>query len=135
MPQFRTFFIIIFWTFLAGCSGNVSLKGTVTFSDDGSPVPKGTVAFVQGGKMSRGTIKEDGSYVVGTEKEADGIPPGTYQVFISGAKISTVIDAYNNAVHEPLIDTKYENPETSGLSVVIPAEKNTYDIKVDRFGR
>jgi len=122
-------------TFLVGCGkGHVSLKGTVTFSDDGSPLPTGTVAFVKGGIISRGDLTKDGTYVVGTEKAADGLPPGTYQVFISSARNATLIDKeYGIYEYEQLIDKKYESADTSGLSVTVDASTKTFDIQVNRF--
>jgi len=138
MLRFHKFFFIVLLNVLIGCSGgNVSLKGTVTYSDDGSPLPAGTVAFVSGdGKISRGDIKENGTYIVGTEKTTDGLPPGTYQVFISSALKSTLIDEkYGIYDYEQLIDRKYERPETSGLSVDVNATTKTYDFHVDRFSR
>jgi hypothetical protein len=136
MLRIHFFFFFVLLLFVVGCSDKVSLKGKVTFTDDGSPLTKGTVAFVQGGKLSRGDIKEDGTYVVGTDKLTDGLPPGTYQVYISGAMISELVEfgdvpgVYN---HTPLIHSKYDSPETSGLSVEVNSSTKTYDIKVDRF--
>ena len=137
MQRIYSFCFIVLLIFLAGCgNGKVSLKGKVTFSDDDSPVPAGTVAFVSGdGKMSRGNIKEDGTYVVWTESDKDGLPPGDYQVFISSALKSTLVDEkYGIYDYEQLILKKYEDPGTSGLSVKVDASTKTYDIKVDRYG-
>ena len=124
----------ILLTLVVGCGSNVGLKGKVTFSDDGSPVPSGTVAFRKDGKIARGDIKEDGTYVVGFEKEADGLPPGKYEVFISGAcKVVGRNEAEETDILEPLIAKKYDAPETSGLTVEVTASTKVFDIKVDRF--
>ena len=137
MQRFHCFFILVLLIFLTGCGsgGKVSLKGKVTFADDGSPVSAGTVALVgANGKMSRGDIKEDGTYVVGTEKATDGLPPGSYQVFISSALKTIPIDAEKGQFnYEQLIAKKYEDPKTSGLTIEVNDSTKTYDIRVERF--
>ena len=84
MLRFRNLCPLILLLLFAGCSGNVGLKGTVTFLDDDSPLTVGTVALLKDGKIARGDIKPDGTYVVGFESERDGLPPGTYQIYILG---------------------------------------------------
>lgn len=119
-----------------GCSNNVPLGGTVTFSDDGTPVPKGTIAFDDGAHQARGEIDSNGHYTVGFANEADGLPAGTYKVYITGAiskeqKPGATED--NPGWFETrLIDPKYESAETSDLSVTIDATTKTKDFKVDR---
>jgi hypothetical protein len=136
MRRFNIFCALVLLTFLVGCSGGkVPLKGTVTYSDDGSPVTHGTVGFLKDGEIARGDIKPDGTYTVGTAKETDGLQPGTYQVFVSGTDKATQISELGSFSYEPLVDKKFENPDTSGLSVEIDASTKTFDIKVDRFKR
>ena len=126
--------IFALFLFLAGCSGNVALKGTVTFSDDNQPVPAGTVVFLKDGKIARGNINPNGTYVVGFEGVADGLPPGTYQVYISGAEEIVDTDEETGEVtRKPLIDPKYTRPETSGLTLDVTSSTKTHDIKVERF--
>ena len=116
-----------------GCSGNVSLSGKVTYSDDGSPVPIGTVAFLKDGKIARGRIKEDGTYIVGFEKETNGLPPGMYEVFISSADKIIGKDSEGENIFEPLIDAKYTSSETSGLTLEVSASTKVYNIEVERY--
>jgi len=116
-----------------GCSNNVPLKGKVTFTDNDEPLTQGTVAFLKDGIVSRGTIQPDGTFVIGTEKVSDGLPPGTYQVYITGSEITTPINEYGANSYEPQIDKKYESPDTSGLTVTVDASTKTFDIKVDRI--
>jgi hypothetical protein len=120
---------------LAGCggSGNVPLKGTVTFSDDGSPVPLGVVSFLKDGKIATGMIKENGTYIVGFEKDADGLPPGNYQVSVIAERSIELEPGSGHYRYEQLIDKKYARPETSELSVEVNAATKTFDIQVDRF--
>jgi len=127
-------FVLLTLTLIVGCNGdNVGLKGKVTFSDDGSPVTAGVVTFRKDGQIARGNIKEDGTYVVGFDKVANGLPPGNYQVYISGAhKVVGRNEATEEAIYEALIDKKHESPDTSGLTLEVTASTKTYDIKVDR---
>jgi hypothetical protein len=138
----RLFCLIIISGLIVGCSNNVPLKGTVTFSDDGSPLTEGTVGFQKDGRVARGTIREDGTYIVGFEKEGDGLPPGKYQVFLSGTDKVTMtliskegeIEAFDYK-YEPLIDKKYGRPETSELTIDVNSSTKTFDIQVERFKR
>ena len=141
------FFAFVLVTFLVGCGGGkVSLNGTVTFSDDAEPLAQGTIAFLKEGKISRGSIKPDGTFVVGTDTGADGLSPGNYQVYITGSdkpilagtetvRVAGVEETKEIYTYERLIDSKYERPETSGLTYEINAATKTLDIKVDRTGR
>ena len=140
MYRLFTFFsLVLLSIFLTGCgSGKVPFSGKIIFSDDGSPLTTGTIAFVKDGKLSRGEIKEDGTFVVGTDGVADGLFPGTYQVYISARKATPVESTgpysdTGNYVYEELIDKKYQSPDTSGITVEVPHPTKHYELSVDRF--
>ena len=129
---------LVLLSLVVGCSGNVGLRGKITFSDDDSPVTAGTVAFRKDGRIARGDIKEDGTYIVGFERETDGLPPGKYEVFLTGTDkvTATLIDEVREIydyVYEPLLDKKYESPETSGITLEVTASTKVFDFKVDRY--
>ena len=65
--------------FTLGCSQNVKVSGTVTYSDTGEPVKFGTVVFNGEGLVGRGAIN-NGKYSVGRINDGDGIPRGTYTI-------------------------------------------------------
>jgi len=115
---------------LTGCGTNVRVTGTVSF-EDGSPLTTGVVIFNSGKAESTAPIEKDGSYKVGTLKSDDGLPPGTYQVYISGAALYPQIGAMGqplgSVVH--LIDTKFTSPETSGLTCEVKRNR-IFDITV-----
>ena len=118
-----------------GCSGdNVSLKGKVTFKEDGSPVPRGTVCFETESFRARGILSSDGTYKVGSLKENDGIPPGTYKVYIFGAEapIEDVAGNMNALRAVPLVARKYTNAETSGITVQVDAKTKQFDFQVEK---
>ena len=119
---------------LVGCSPNVGLGGKVTFSDDGSPLTAGTVVFKQGSQISRARLQPDGTFVVGTMRNNDGLPPGSYMVYITGAERELrPATETSDAVMESLIDPKFTRSETSELSVEVTGSTRTFDIQVDRY--
>jgi len=120
---------------LIGCGGNVNLGGKVTFSDDGSPLTCGRVCFSTENFQAFGDIKPDGTYVVGTLSSNDGIPPGTYKVYISGAVRATETLEGGDVLTEPLIDKKFTSPSTSDLTLTVPSAERRYDIQVERFSQ
>jgi len=114
---------------VVGCGKNKRLVGKVTF-DDGEPAPNGMVIFRTDTFVSKGEIQPNGSYKMGSEKENNGIPPGEYQVFVTG--ISGPLPPGVFGPPPPLCDPKYENPDTSGLTCKIPAPGNKFDFVVER---
>ncbi|GHT43181.1 hypothetical protein FACS189443_6850 [Planctomycetales bacterium] len=118
------------------------MGGRVTYTDTGEPVEFGTVSFSSQTKQSRGEIKEDGKYVIGTFGDKDGLPPGEYNVTVHAVKTETTVNTGTdksgregklpNSVRINLLDTKYLNPATSGLKVVVDGKTKTFDISVDR---
>jgi hypothetical protein len=111
------------------------MGGRVTYSDTGEPVEFGTVSFSSPTKQSRGEIKADGRYVIGTFGDKDGLPRGEYSVTVHAAKdeIESDEDGYvTKWVGINLIDSKYRTPATSGLKVVVDGKTKTFDIQVER---
>ena len=136
---------------VAGCgSGLVPLRGTVTFSDDGSPLTTGVVYLDNGKNLARGTINADGTYIVGSLKNNDGLAPGHYRIYIqaigpdpSGALEPMALSAGPGMappdasaprlrVQVLLIDAKFTSPETSGLEINVDRSTRSHDIVVDR---
>ena len=134
-------YVLVCLVFAFGCSSDkVSLSGKVTFSDDGSPVPTGNVLFETATSVSQGEIKPDGTYVVGTDTLTDGIPKGTYRVSVFAEETTTVEskperegDApRTTTLRKKLIDSKYNNPDTSELTFTVDGKTKKFDIEVDR---
>jgi len=115
-------FVIALSVSIIGCSNHVGLSGKVVYSDNGEPVTAGEVQFYTPTFVARATIRPDGTFVTGSYKETDGLPPGTY-----GVAIVSIDENFN-----PLVDSKFANQATSGLSITI--DKTTHDIEfvVDR---
>jgi len=128
-------FVLTGAVFMLGCSDNLPLGGKVTFSDDGSPVTTGAVFFTTPTFEAQGSIKSDGTYVVGSTGLADGLPRGTYQVSIRGAEDVTTVEGADGSRTErrkALIDAKYQSAETSGLTFTVDGKTRKFDIPVDR---
>lgn len=122
---------------LCGC-GNPKVKGKVSFPD-GSPLTQGTVCFESDNYVASGIIQPDGTYTLGGDKAGDGVPPGTYKVFITNAMTMDASNTRDASLSQAgtlaklikLIDAKYESPSTSGLTVNVEGAM-TYDITVEK---
>jgi hypothetical protein len=104
----------------SGCgNNNIKTNGLISFSD-GSPVVTGIVRFETPQTQYIALVQSDGTFNVNMGK---GLPPGQYRV--------SVIDVRENETL--LIDEKYENPDTSGLTFdVKPAANEPLKIIVER---
>ena len=125
-----------------GCGGGkVGLSGKVTYSDDGSPLPIGTVWFTTDSFLARGDIDENGVYRIGSLSTKDGLPPGKYRVYVSGAVKPNEASGNGNSMGSgmggsgapiPLIDPKFASAGSSGIEVEVTPSLKTFDFKVDR---
>ena len=120
--------LMICW--IEGCGKNVSLKGKVTFSDDQSPLPAGTVFFEADSTQHFGDIQPDGTYVMGTISAKDGLPPGKYRVYVHGVEVPDPTDSSGLSMM-PLVDSKFQSASTSGLSVQVDSSTKQFDFSVD----
>jgi hypothetical protein len=136
----NTYIIFILLLSLVGCSNKVGVHGKVSYPD-GKPLATGSVIFQNEKMMAEGHIKPDGTYRLGMLKEGDGIEPGSYQVFISGA-VDVVPAPPREKASDPmldpkityLIDKKMTQPETSGLTCVVEkGMKLPYNIMVEKL--
>ncbi|MGL6194903.1 MAG: hypothetical protein ACRC2T_08790 [Thermoguttaceae bacterium] len=131
--------ILISCIFSLGCSNKVGLKGKVVFSDTKEPLPCGEIQFSNDTLLARGTIKEDGTFIMGTDKKKDGLPPGTYGVAISRAVVKNeepIPIGPNGFPLGPeefdLIHPKYKNRATSEITVNVDKNTRIIEIEVDR---
>ncbi|MDR1483882.1 MAG: hypothetical protein LBT09_03565 [Planctomycetaceae bacterium] len=117
----------------AGCnSGKVKLGGKVTFTD-GTPLGVGEVYFQTPTYEARGTLKPDGTYVVGSISDKDGLPKGKYNVYIFGAQKPSGEARDGIDVMVQLVNEKYLSPETSGLTVDVPTPNGKFDFQVEPY--
>jgi hypothetical protein len=94
------------------------VKGKVTYK--GQPVTKGTVRFEPEGfgRMARGELQSDGTYVLTTSKDGDGVVAGAHRVSIGGFDKSL---AKNRALQ------KYTSPNTSRLTADVDGEHTVFN--------
>jgi len=138
------FFGILAVALTVGCNRNVQVTGKVQFADE-TPLRVGSVVFESESDQfsANGKIQEDGTYKLGSVKEGDGIPRGTYRVSIIGAvtygaapEMPTDPYASRGSVSPfppsiSLIHRKYASAETSELSCNV-TQSTTYDITVEK---
>ena len=114
--------VAVFSVSIIGCSNHVGLSGKVVYSDNGEPVTSGEVQLNTPTFFARAPIREDGTFRAGSYKDGDGLPPGTYGVAVVS------VDPGGNT----LIDLKFSDAKTSGLSVTIETTTREFEITVDR---
>ena len=121
-----------------GC-GKAKVTGKVYYSDGTTPLKFGVVNFTDGKVLCKGEIdKETGAFAMRTQKPGDGVPPGTYKVYITeaidfgqGTEAKTADVGYTRiGVSQSLISSKYSNPDESGLTVTV-SKSMTYDITLE----
>jgi hypothetical protein len=136
----KNYFISIFCAIIlccGGCSEKVSSQGTVKFPD-GTPLGVGTVYLSNGLVMYQGAIQKDGTFSIGELKDGDGIPPGTYKVWIADANTTeNVYDAKKEniikRIDHIIIDPKFTDKNTSNLQFMIgKGQKNQIEIVVEK---
>ena len=119
----------------SGCgNGLAQVSGVVTL--DGQPLRGGagdtrvTVQFQPAsgtGSTSIGLADENGVYRLGTGSQM-GIPPGDYLVSCSASQLGSAAAGQNAGGARSLVDRKYANAKTSGLSCSVQPGANVYDI-------
>jgi len=113
-----------------GCGGafDSSVSGTVTLN--GSPVPRGTVAYhpISGGPAAYAPIESSGAYSVRTGRE-EGLPSGDYQVTVIANEPSVETkDGRPPAPGKAITPPWYKSKETSGLKFTVESGANTIDL-------
>jgi hypothetical protein len=95
----------------------VAVKGKVTYK--GQPVAKGTIRFEPEGygRPATGRLQSDGSFVLGTNKEGDGVVAGAHRVSVSGFDKPL---ANNRAL-------KKYGLKTSGLTAEVDADHTEFN--------
>lgn len=130
----RNAFLAILLFTVIGCGGtNIGLRGTVTYSDDNSPVPNGMIIFNSSTKpyTARAEIK-DGKWIASSVGANDGLPADSYKVSFTGVQKS-IGEKDGMEQFEPLIDEKYSAAATSGVTLTVDSATKTQDFKLDRF--
>lgn len=124
---------------LVGCGsggpGTYPVSGRVTFAD-GSPLTKGVVVFASPSGNARGSLDEEGRYVLGTVTTTDGAAAGSYRIFLAGpifedSKGNATEYSENLEQSEALVDVKFSDPTNSGLTCEVTG-RTTFDFTVSK---
>jgi len=121
-----------------GCGSGSKVTGKVTFPDE-TPLTIGKVMFTDSSISAFGTIDKNGNYSMGLLKDGQGIPPGTYKVYITEAMVDGDAslarkDEDGNMVipKVPAVALKFMSADASGLTCEVKG-KTTFDIKVEKL--
>ena len=152
-------FSVLLLVACVGCGGRAQVHGKVVFSD-GSPLTYGTLVFANDTTMCKGSIEEDGTsgevmckgqiekdgtFKMRTFKPGDGVPPGTYKVYITdtlqfgdtGKTVTTGSD--ENAAEFTVIGQasntvpyQYSSPDESPIpQVTVKGSIKNLEIKIE----
>lgn len=121
--------VIPFWVAACGDSekfDTVPAKGTVTYK--GKPLEKGQIQLLPDNGPAAVGLIGDGMFVLGTNADGDGAPPGKYRVTVFSYKENKT--RFGETISKAVIPNRYANPDTSGIVVEIP-ERGNEAIKVE----
>jgi hypothetical protein len=103
----------------------IPVKGKVTYK--GQPLTKGMIKFEPDGygRPANGKIGSDGTFVLTTLKEGDGVVAGEHRVYLIGT---------GKTAAKELVPKKYASPSTSKLTATVDSEHTefTFDLKDGR---
>lgn len=117
---------------IAGCGGNLHpVNGRVHYAD-GEPVTHGRVILETPGPTGIwGLVRPDGTFTLGTNTPDDGVPAGTYNVYLENTDTFPPAGSTENFTPQPLVHSKYGDPKTSGLTLEVPVKVQP-DLTVER---
>lgn len=117
---------------IVGCGasregGLAHVSGTVTL--DGKPVTEGYVLVSPTkGRMAKGSIQPDGTFVLGTYDESDGAQIGEHAVTVLPPPID---EGSSQPSGPPSIPSRYAQARSSGLvAKVTPNDENFLELKL-----
>jgi hypothetical protein len=100
----------------------IAVKGKVTYK--GKPLTKGLIRFEPDGygRKARGQLQADGTFVLTTEKEGDGVVAGHHQVSITGT---------GSHPAKEVVPKKYTQRATSQLAADVDTDHTefTFDLR------
>ena len=127
------FALLLSLSLLAGCGDNIRATGKVVYSDDKSPLTAGVICFETPTFMARGPLQPDGTFRIGSLKDSDGLPAGTYSVYIMDAIKIIGTDKDGGSIIEPLIDEKITSISTTDLILEVTPSMKYFEIEVERY--
>ncbi len=108
----------------SGCGGRCKVTGKVTYKD-GTALTFGTVVFANETTLCKGDIDpQTGIYEMRTFKPGDGVPPGTYKIYLSNTT-KFVESVKTNKVK--MGDQELEMPVMGKNISLVPSEYTVQD--------
>jgi hypothetical protein len=140
--------IVTLLLFVAGCSNNAGVSGKVQY-DDGTPVDHGMVVFTEtnvvkadgssggnkaGTRNFRGVIK-NGRYNIGVTGKGEGVPAGTYKVWLAGTERNEKVYDKNGEPTVGMVSFPQVTDDFTSVASILSLEVKgtmTYDVVVKR---
>ena len=132
------FVAVVGWATGCGSANTSPVSGQVTYK--GKPVPAANVSYTPAegaGLAASGVADDNGRYTLGTKSANDGATVGKYRVTISAFGPPRPLKSGEMGVgmpgetmRDPIIPTKYSNPETSGLSFEVKRGTNSANFEL-----
>jgi hypothetical protein len=123
--------------FACGCGGPglYSVKGMVVYKDGSgiAVLERGQIVFDPADPSApkasaRGEIRKDGSFTMSTYKEGDGVVPGAYRIMV----VPPPYFGIRGSSPPELFDSRYEDFETSGLSITVTGPVDDFVVTVEK---
>lgn len=109
------------------------VAGTITFAD-GRPVRSGTIEFRSAdfGTTATGTIRDDGTFTLGTYGSDDGAAAGKQDVIVIQLIVGDGTARLQHRDHGRAVPTRYGDYDTSALTAQIePIEQNRVSLTLE----
>ena len=123
---------------LIGCCGchrgpeyTGKVRGRVTLN--GTPLSLGKVISspTTGGRGATGAIQSDGTFVLKTIGQEDGVAPGAHRLVVLAFEGTDDASTNPEADRRPLIPARYSDPNRSGLTLdVVAGEEHEIELKL-----
>lgn len=136
MHRLRGAFFLLAMTLSCGCGSDhvatYPVNGKVMFTD-GVPVKSGTVELqsLEQGTTATGTIKDDGTFILGTYSSDDGAVAGKHRAIVVQLIIADGVTLHHKN-HGLPVNPAYGDYDKSGLTAdVQPVEKNDIVLTIE----
>ena len=131
---------VLLTALVGGCGGGLNpVEGTVLWKD-GSPAKElagSHVVFDLPEKQisARGIVQSDATFRLTTRKPDDGAPAGDYQVLVIEVGRKSLGGPDASAIAPGVMDSKFSDPRTSGLTATVKPGTNKITLTVERLPR
>ena len=114
-----------------GFDYNGKVRGTVTL--DGKPLTSGNVIStpLDGGRGASGTIQSDGSFVLTTGQDIQGVAPGSHRLAVVAYDTAGSTEPQIEVAMNLLVPERYTDPGRSGFTLdVVAGQEHEIELKL-----